>query len=174
MSSLPCGWPTCTRPIIRASWRRFTFPHSTSPKSGFAWTRSSLPGRGLDYVHDGKRNPPSIAFDDTTGKYVISPGGDGAESNRVMLGSSATAQRRFATAGQLLAGFANSFVFEFTGGDANLTASLCQLLAHSTSASRSRTGHRAGTTDSFRAESAGQPASLRSVPPGLLHQRGDR
>lgn len=81
-------------------------------------------GSGLDYVHDGKLNPPSIAFDNTTGKYVISPGGDGAESNRVTLGSSATAQRRFATAGQLLAGFANSFVFEFTGGDANLTASL--------------------------------------------------
>ena len=33
-------------------------------------------------------------------------------------------QRRFATAGELLVGFANSFVFEFTGGDANLTASL--------------------------------------------------
>ena len=81
-------------------------------------------GSGLDYVHGGKLNPPSIAFDNTTGKYVISPGGDGAESNRVAIGSSATAQRRFATAGQLLAGFANSFVFEFTGGDANLTASL--------------------------------------------------
>jgi hypothetical protein len=34
------------------------------------------------------------------------------------------ARRRFATAGELLVGFANSFVFEFTGGDVNLASSV--------------------------------------------------
>ena len=34
------------------------------------------------------------------------------------------ARRRFATAGDLLVGFANSFVFEFSGGDTNLSQSL--------------------------------------------------
>ena len=33
-------------------------------------------------------------------------------------------RRKFATAGELLVGFANSFVWEFTGGDANLTSSI--------------------------------------------------
>lgn len=34
------------------------------------------------------------------------------------------AERRFSTAGELLVGFANSFVFEFSGGDTNLSQSL--------------------------------------------------
>jgi outer membrane protein TolC len=39
-------------------------------------------------------------------------------------GSAFFARRRFATAGDLLVGFANSFVFEFSGGDTNLSQSL--------------------------------------------------
>lgn len=39
-------------------------------------------------------------------------------------GSSAFMKRRFATAGELLVGFANSFVFEFAGGDTNMASSL--------------------------------------------------
>jgi len=37
-------------------------------------------------------------------------------------------ERSLATAGQLLAGFANSFVFEFSGGDANLSSSLANFV----------------------------------------------
>jgi len=50
----------------------------------------------------------------------------GGESNRFSLGhpSALQASRRYATAAELLVGFANSFVFEFTGSDANLAASL--------------------------------------------------
>jgi hypothetical protein len=50
----------------------------------------------------------------------------GLESNRLALGhpSIFQASRRYATAAELLVGFANSFVFEFTGSDANLAASL--------------------------------------------------
>ena len=61
---------------------------------------------------------------------MITPSIEGAERNRLSTGKpfgadpALQASRKFATAGQLLAGFANSFVFEFTGGDANLTASL--------------------------------------------------
>jgi len=39
-------------------------------------------------------------------------------------GSAFFARRKFATAGDLLVGFANSFVFEFSGGDTNLSQSL--------------------------------------------------
>ena len=39
-------------------------------------------------------------------------------------GSSVFTKQKFATAGELLVGFANSFVFEFYGGDTNLASSL--------------------------------------------------
>ena len=58
----------------------------------------------------------------------LSPGGP--ESNRLTVGRPGPGnpalqmQRRFATAGQLLVGFANSFVFEFTGSSTNLATSL--------------------------------------------------
>ena len=45
------------------------------------------------------------------------------ESNTLAVDTDAQLRRRFATAGELLAGFANSFVFEFTGGDTNFTSS---------------------------------------------------
>ena len=47
---------------------------------------------------------------------------------RGSLGSPAfQTSRRFATAGEVLVGFANSFVFEFTGGNASLASSLASL-----------------------------------------------
>jgi len=45
------------------------------------------------------------------------------ESNTLAVDTDAQFNRRFATAGELLVGFANSFVFEFTGGDTNFTSS---------------------------------------------------
>jgi len=84
------------------------------------------------YNHHGSLAPASLTFDPAAGKFVVTRPvhGDGLENNRLTVGRPSAAnptlqmQRRFATAGELLVGFANSFVFEFTGGDANLSASL--------------------------------------------------
>lgn len=46
------------------------------------------------------------------------------ESNTLAVDTDAQLNRRFATAGELLVGFANSFVFEFTGSDTNFTSSI--------------------------------------------------
>ena len=46
------------------------------------------------------------------------------ERNTLTDATDAQLSRRFATAGQLLVGFANSFVFEFAGPDANFTSSI--------------------------------------------------
>jgi hypothetical protein len=48
----------------------------------------------------------------------------GGESNSATTATDAVARRRLATAGELLVGFANSFVWEFTGTDTNATSSL--------------------------------------------------
>ena len=89
-------------------------------------------GYDVVYNHNGSLVPAGLAFDSAAGKYVVTPPVDvpGVESNRVTLGRGGAARpafqmkKRFATAGDLLVGFANSFVFEFTGGDANLSSSL--------------------------------------------------
>ncbi|PHS17437.1 MAG: hypothetical protein COA78_03055 [Blastopirellula sp.] len=87
-------------------------------------------GYDTKYVHNGSTNPPQLSYSTTLKRFVITPAIDGVESNRLTIGKpfgpdpALQASRKFATAGQLLAGFANSFVFEFTGGDANLTTSL--------------------------------------------------
>jgi len=81
-------------------------------------------GSDILYDHKGKLVPAGLRFDPAAGHFVVTPPFDGVESNRLSIDSELRAQRRFATAGQLLVGFANSFVFEFTGGDANLTTSL--------------------------------------------------
>lgn len=89
-------------------------------------------GYDARYAHNGSLIPPALRFSPVLGRFVINPAIDGAgvENNRLTLGRpfaadpALQARRRFATAGELLAGFANSFVFEFTGGDANLSASL--------------------------------------------------
>jgi len=81
------------------------------------------------YVHDGSLNPASIGFDTTQDRYVVNGAFDGNESNRVTLGGNIgnptlQARRRLATAGEVLIGFANSFIFEFNGPDAGLSSSL--------------------------------------------------
>ena len=87
-------------------------------------------GYDILYRHDGQLVPAGLGFDSTTGQYVITPPFDGVDSNRVTLGRTSAANpalqvsRRFASAGQLIAGFANSFVFEFSGNDVSLASSL--------------------------------------------------
>ena len=67
-------------------------------------------GYGLNFDHAGKL--AGNRSDLTVGRFGT---GEGSAFN---------ARRKFATAGDLLVGFANSFVFEFTGGDMNLSQSL--------------------------------------------------
>lgn len=87
-------------------------------------------GYDLIYDHQGDLVPPAIRFDPISGRYIVNRAVDGIESNRLTVGRpfagnpAVQLTRRFATAGQLLVGFANSFVFEFNGSDANLSASL--------------------------------------------------
>ena len=81
-------------------------------------------GNNILYRHEGKLVPASLAYDAGAGKYVVTPPFNTVDSNRMTIGSDIEARRRFATAGELVAGFANSFVFEYTGGNANLASSL--------------------------------------------------
>ena len=87
-------------------------------------------GYDTRYLHQGSLSPPFISWNPTFQRFVLTPAVDGVENNVLTVGRPTGAnpafqlQRRFATAGELLIGFANSFVFEFTGSDANLAASL--------------------------------------------------
>lgn len=87
-------------------------------------------GYDTRYAHQGDLIPSSLSFSPILRRFVVLPPIDGVENNRLTVGRpfaadpALQARRRFATAGELLAGFANSFVFEFTGADANLSASL--------------------------------------------------
>ena len=87
-------------------------------------------GYDARYLHQGSLSPARLSYDPTFGRFVVTPAVDGVESNLATVGRPGAgnpalrARRRFATAGELLVGFANSFVFEFTGNDANLAASL--------------------------------------------------
>ena len=87
-------------------------------------------GYDIAYRHNGDLVPASLAFDSGSGQYVITAPFEGVEANRLTVGRPSLGDpalqtsRRFATAGQLLTGFANSFVFEFTGPDTGLSASL--------------------------------------------------
>ncbi len=87
-------------------------------------------GYDARYTHQGGVSPAQISYDPTLKRFVVLPTIDNVESNLLSVGRptagnpALAANRRFATAGELLVGFANSFVFEFTGSDANLAASL--------------------------------------------------
>jgi hypothetical protein len=87
-------------------------------------------GYDTRYLHQGSLIPPALRFVPALGRFAVNPAVIEAESNQLLLGRPAAenpafqATRRFATAGQLLAGFANSFVFEFNGPNAGLSASL--------------------------------------------------
>lgn len=87
-------------------------------------------GYDAQYAHNGRLAPAQIVYDGGLGRYIVTPPVVGVGSNRITLGRPSPGnpmlqtQRSFATAGQLLIGFANSFVFEFTGSDASLSSSL--------------------------------------------------
>ena len=83
-------------------------------------------GYDTNYRHRGNINPAGFGVDPATGDTVTTSASQGRESNRLTVGSNPTAQfkRKFSTAGEIVAGFANSFVFEFTGNNANLASSL--------------------------------------------------
>jgi outer membrane protein TolC len=87
-----------------------------------------------NYVHNGYLVPSRLRYDPAEGRFVLDPAVRGAEQNRLTVGRP-TAQpavtrptlgltKNFATAGELLVGFANSFVWEFTSGNANLASSI--------------------------------------------------
>ena len=87
-------------------------------------------GYNTAYAHQGGLSPARIEYSRTLNRFVLLPPFDDVESNLLSVGRPSrdnpalSASRRFATAGELLVGFANSFVFEFTGSDTNLAASL--------------------------------------------------
>jgi outer membrane protein TolC len=89
-------------------------------------------GYDTRYLHQGSLIPAGMRYVPALGRFVVFPpiNEPGAENNLLTVGRPSAEnpavqmQRRFATAGELLVGLANSFVFEFTGGDADLAASL--------------------------------------------------
>lgn len=81
-------------------------------------------GNGIAYRHQGNVTPKSIGFNPLLGRYVLAGPFNRPETNRMTVTHDIQASRRFATAGEVLVGFANSFVFEFTGSDVSLGSSL--------------------------------------------------
>ena len=81
-------------------------------------------GHGILYNHQGNVVPANIAFVPAAGRYLVTGPSAGLESNGLSIDTDFEAQKRFATAGELLVGFANSFAFEFTRGDVSLASSL--------------------------------------------------
>ncbi len=86
-------------------------------------------GADVVYAHNGDLTRPGLGYNTVTRRFEVQPARETAEQNRLTVGRSIAdpsfrLQRKFATAGELLVGFANSFVWEFTGGDANLTSSI--------------------------------------------------
>ncbi|MFV1964211.1 MAG: hypothetical protein ACC628_02220 [Pirellulaceae bacterium] len=81
-------------------------------------------GTETAYVHNGRLRPGGETNRLSTGRGAgaLSAGAGGFRSGG---GNNLLAlERRFATAGELLVGFANSFVWEFSGGDTNFAASI--------------------------------------------------
>ena len=83
-------------------------------------------GYDTNYRHRGTINPAGLRVDPTTGNTVLYPASIGRESNRLNVGKNPMAQMRqqLDTAGNLVVGFANSFIFEFTGENADFTSSI--------------------------------------------------
>ena len=85
-------------------------------------------GTSGNYRHSGDLSPAGIGLIGA-GTYGVTGPFVGEESNRLTLGRgigdpTLQARRTFATAGELLVGFANSFVVEFTGPNAGLHSSI--------------------------------------------------
>lgn len=81
-------------------------------------------GNGLAYRHQGGQTPATIGFNPILNRYVVAGPFNTPEVNRMTVTNDLSASRRFATAGEVLVGFANSFAFEFTGNDVSLASSL--------------------------------------------------
>ncbi len=83
-------------------------------------------GYDAGFAHNGSLAPASLAYDSAAGQFVVTSPAETLDTNRLTLGGNPLIQMRktFASAGQLVTGFANSFVFEFSGGDTSLTSSL--------------------------------------------------
>lgn len=81
-------------------------------------------GNDVIYNHSGDTSPASIAFSPALGRYVITDPGTIPESNRLTGRTDLAANKRFATAAEVMVGFANSIMFEFTGSDVRLASSL--------------------------------------------------
>ncbi|MEO1614749.1 MAG: TolC family protein [Planctomycetota bacterium] len=81
-------------------------------------------GTGLAYRHDGNLTPATIGFNPGLNRYFVSGPFATPEVNRFTVTNDVSASRRFATAGEVLVGFANSFALEFTGNDVSLASSL--------------------------------------------------
>lgn len=76
-------------------------------------------GNDTTYQHNGGLNPPRLI----RGNGVV-PATQGLDSNTLTTSTDLQVRRRLATAGELLVGFANSYVWEFSSGGANLTTSI--------------------------------------------------
>ena len=83
-------------------------------------------GYDASFSHNGSLSPASLAYDSAAGQFVVTSPGESVDTNRLTVGGNPLFQMRktFASAGQLVTGFANSFVFEFSGGNTSLTSSL--------------------------------------------------
>ncbi len=83
-------------------------------------------GYNTNYRHRGTVNPAGLRVDPTTGNTILYPASVGRESNRLNVGKNPMLQMRqqLDTAGNLVVGFANSFIFEFTGENADFTSSI--------------------------------------------------
>ena len=97
----------------------------------FALDTQFFGGYGLAYAHTGNVNPANIGR--SGNQFVTNGASSRPESNRLTVGAASANgnndsafrfTRRYATAADLAVGFANSFVFEFNGSDANLSSSL--------------------------------------------------
>lgn len=81
-------------------------------------------GTGLAYRHQGDQTPATIGFNPLLNRYTVAGPFSTPEVNRLTVTNDLSASRRFATAGEVLVGFANSFAFEFTGNDVSLASSI--------------------------------------------------
>lgn len=81
-------------------------------------------GTGTRWRHRGALQPVGIVFNPFLNDYQLAGPFDVPESNRLDVDVDVAATKRLATGGEVLAGFANSFLFEFSGGDVNLVGSL--------------------------------------------------
>lgn len=81
-------------------------------------------GNGVAYRHQGNVAPATIGFDPFLNRYFVNGPISSPESNRLTVTNDLSANRRLATAGEVLVGFANSFAFEFTSNDVSLASSL--------------------------------------------------